>query len=157
MLTYRVPIYIFVIFKHHRIVLYSWFPSVKSLLTYRSFGQPVTPSLPISRSISFTTPQWLFGGLNWSRIRIRKSLCVRSLAPFLMSPLFGTMAARAIRKCLYWELEKGQKEELQQWLSMAILGQTGLGCLRLLCCWHIRPFRHIWATWLVHTLRIQCA
>ena len=41
MLMYGVPIYIFVICKHHITLLYSWFPMVKSLLTYRSFRWPV--------------------------------------------------------------------------------------------------------------------
>ena len=31
---YGVPIYVFGIYKHHRTLLYSWFPTVKSVLTY---------------------------------------------------------------------------------------------------------------------------
>ena len=45
MLMYGVPIYVFGIYKHHRTLLYSWFPTVKPLLTYRSFRRPVS-SLP---------------------------------------------------------------------------------------------------------------
>ena len=41
MLMYGVPKYVFEIYKHPRTLLYSWFPTVKSLLTYRSFRQPV--------------------------------------------------------------------------------------------------------------------
>ena len=41
MLMYGVPIYVFGIYKHHRTLLCSWFPTVKLLLTYRSFRQPV--------------------------------------------------------------------------------------------------------------------
>ena len=37
----RVPIYVFGIYQHHRRLLHSWFPSVKSLLAYRSFKRPV--------------------------------------------------------------------------------------------------------------------
>ena len=40
MLMYGVLIYVFGIYKHHRRLLYSWFPRVKSL-TYRSFRRPV--------------------------------------------------------------------------------------------------------------------
>ena len=38
---YGVPIYVFGIYKHHRTLLYSWFLTVKSLSTYRSFRRPV--------------------------------------------------------------------------------------------------------------------
>ena len=44
MLIYRVRIYVFGIYKHHRTLLYSWFPTVKSLLTYSSFRRPVLSS-----------------------------------------------------------------------------------------------------------------
>ena len=43
MLMYGVLINVFGINKHHRtLLLYSWFPTVKSFLTYRSFRRPVS-------------------------------------------------------------------------------------------------------------------
>ena len=37
----RVPIYIFGISKHHRVMICSWFPSVRTLPSYRSLRRPV--------------------------------------------------------------------------------------------------------------------
>ena len=79
MLMYGVPIYIFGICKHHITLLYSWFPTVKSLFTNRSFRQPVELGGGSSASAVVGTPRITY----WEQDRMTPIGCLTSFGKHL--------------------------------------------------------------------------